>query len=150
MSNLFTNAFFRVINEADIPPVPATAPIESDEMSDVDAMKSTLDPGTNPDDFDINAGSREASIAAAKSHALMVDRLKTWVDKMTEFSEFLNGQRSDSVQSTLSKADEKTLFGTIKNAETKKIALVAKELAGLNEMMKGYLATSNDPKYKGI
>lgn len=146
MSDLFSSAFFKVLSEADIPPVP-DAP--QDELSDSDAMNSTLDPGTDPAAFDIHAGNREASLAAAKSHALMAERLKQWIAKMTEFSEFLNGQNPDSVQSTLAKADEKTLFGVIKNAETKKIALVAKELAGLNEMMKGYMATSSDAKYLG-
>jgi hypothetical protein len=42
------------------------------------------------------------------------------------------------------------LFGSIKTAETKKIALVARELAGFQQMLNGYVASSGDPKYKGV
>lgn len=142
MSNLFSKTFLRVLNEEELPQ-------NIDNMSDADAMASTLDQGTDPTDFDVHAGTREASVAAARSHAMMTDVLGQWINKVVEFQDFLNGQGGDSMQTLLSKADEKSLFGIIKTAETKKIALVAKELAGLNEMLKGYLAGAADPKYKG-
>lgn len=148
MSNLFSKAFFRVLTEQDQPTTPPPAG-DIDAMSDKDAMASTLDAGSSPEDFDVHAGTREAAVAAAKSHAMMSGVLDTWITKVTEFSEFLNGQGGDSIQTMLSKADDKSLFGVIKSAETKKIALVAKELAGLNEMLKGYRASAMDAKYKG-
>jgi hypothetical protein len=146
MSNLFSKAFFKVINEQDEIPV---AQQDVDAMSDADAMASTLDQGTKPEDFDVNAGTREASLASAKSHAMMVDVLEQWISKVRDFSEFLNGQGGKSVQTMLSTAAEKSIFGVIKTAESKKIAIVAKELAGLNEMLKGYLADASNPKYLG-
>lgn len=146
MSNLFSKAFFKVINEQDEAPV---VPPAAEAMSDADAMASTLDQGTSPEDFDVNAGTREASLASAKSHAMMVEVLGQWIESVKEFSEFLNGQDGKSVQTMLSKAAEKSIFGMIKTAESKKIAIVAKELAGLNEMLKGYLADSHNPKYMG-
>jgi hypothetical protein len=42
------------------------------------------------------------------------------------------------------------LFGSLKASETKKIALVARELAGFKEILNGYIASSGDPKYKGV
>lgn len=146
MSNLFSKAFFRVINEQEELP-PSTPDV--DNMSDAEAMTSTLDKGTSPEDFDVHAGSREASVAVARSHAMMIEVLQQWIEKVKEFSEFLNGQKGNSVQSMLAKAAEKSLFGSIKTAEAKKIAIVSKELAGLNEMLKGYLADSHNAKYLG-
>lgn len=130
--------------------LPAPAPVtDPSQMSDADAMASTLDQGTTPEDFDVHAGSREAAIAAAKSHTMMADVLNQWIDKIDTFTDFLNGQQPDSVQTQLSKADDKSLFGSIKTAESKKIGLVCKELAGFSQMLKTYAASSTDPRYKG-
>jgi hypothetical protein len=89
MSDLFSKAFFKVLNEQDELPTPAPEPVDAEAMSDADAMASTLDQGTEPTDFDIHAGSREASVAAAKSHAKMIEVLGQWITKVKEFSEFL-------------------------------------------------------------
>lgn len=148
MSNLFGKAFFRLLSEADELPTPAPSPDPS-AMSDVDAMASTLDQGTTPSDFDIHAGSREASVAAAKSHAMMADALNGWIGRIDEFINFLNGQQPESIQTLLSKADNKSLLGAIKTAESKKIGLICKELAGFNQMLQTYSASSADPKYRG-
>lgn len=146
MSNLFSKAFFKVISEQEEAPVLAP---DTAGVSDADAMAATLDQGTSPEDFDVNAGTREAGLAAAKSHAMMVDVIEQWIVKVKDFSEFLNGQDGKSMQTMLSKAAEKSIFGVIKTAESKKISLVSKELAGLNEMLKGYLADAHNPKYMG-
>jgi hypothetical protein len=63
MSNLFENAFKRVLVEADDVP-----------MTDTEAMASTLDKGTTPSDYDIEAGTQQASIAAAKANVAMVEK----------------------------------------------------------------------------
>ena len=64
------------------------------------------------------------------------------------FINFINSPDASSIQSKLNAAEAQTLYDKIKNAETKKIARVAGELATLNQQLMGYLATSNDPKYK--
>jgi len=150
MSDLFKKAFFRTLREADeLPAVVPTPTTDTSKMSDADAMQSTLDAGTEPTDFDIHSGSREAALAAAKSHSMMVDALNQWIIKIDDFIEFLNGQNTDSVQTHLAKADDKSLLGAIKTAESKKIGLVCKELAGLAQMLKTYSASSGDPRYRG-
>jgi hypothetical protein len=78
----------------------------------------------------------------------MYEQLKGWIDRIDEFSTYLNGTGPDSIQSKLNSAEPDTLFDKISTAETKKIARVAVELTSLNEMLKGYLATANDPKYR--
>ena len=78
----------------------------------------------------------------------MYDELKTWVVKLDTFAEYLNGTGADSVQSRLNSAEPDTLFDKIATAETKKIARVSVEIASLSQMLKGYLASANDPKYR--
>ena len=146
MINLFEKAFKLTLLEKDGLELPA----DPENISDADAMASTLDAGTEPSDYDIEAGTQQASIAAAKANAAMIEKLHVWISKIEEFTIFLNGQNPESIQSQLSKAHEKSLFGSIKTAETKKIALVARELAGFKEMLNGYVASSSDPKYKGV
>ena len=77
----------------------------------------------------------------------MYDELNSWIGKMDEFSNYLNGTES-SIQTSLNSAEPDTIFDSISNAETKKIARVAMEVSALSEILKGYLAGANDPKYK--
>ena len=77
----------------------------------------------------------------------MYDELNSWIGKMDEFSGYLNGTES-SIQTTLNSAESDTIFDSISNSETKKIARVAMEVSALSEILKGYLAGANDPKYK--
>jgi hypothetical protein len=146
-SNLFQKAFVHVLREA-------PEPVETDPtagISDSDAMAQTLDKGTNPAEFDADAGAAADHLAAAtKMHANMVVSLKTWISELEKFSKFLNGTEPDSMQSKLKNAVPATLFDKIRIAETKKIARVAMEITSLNEMLKGYLASSSDNKYRGI
>ena len=58
-----------------------------------------------------------------------------------KFTNYLNSEQADSVQSLLHAASCDTLFNKIAGAETKKIARVAMELSSLIENLKGYLHT---------
>lgn len=142
MSNLFGKAFFRVLNEADDVPV--------DQMSDDQAMLSTLDDGTDPTMLDVHQGSRDAAIAAARTHNMMVDKLNTWCAKIDEFIEFINGTGDECIQGSLAKADDKTIFGSLRASSSKKIGLAAAELAQLRETLRTLISSANDAKYKGM
>ena len=145
MSNLFQKAFVNVLHEA--PEDVAQNP----ELSDTDAMASTLDKGTDPTDFDVDANAAADHIqATSKMQANMVASLQGWISKLEEMAEFLNGTGPESVQSKLKNCVPDTLFDKIRVAETKKIARVSMEVTSLNEMFKGYLASASDPKYKGV
>jgi hypothetical protein len=138
MSN-YGNRFKRVLVEQD-----------DTEITDKDAMVQTLDKGTSPEDFDVNAppAGVEAVPTMSAVQKKMYEQLKGWIDRIDEFSTYLNGTGPESIQSKLNAAEPDTLFDKISTAETKKIARVAVELTSLNEMLKGYLATANDPKYR--
>ena len=116
------------------------------EMTDQEAMASTLDPETSPDDFDVDAPASGQGAIGAQSKQ-MFDELNGWIQELDRFADYLNGT-SDSIQTSLNAAEPDTIFDSISNAETKKIARVAMEISSLSEILKGYLAGANDPKYK--
>ena len=146
-SNLFEKAFVHVLREA-------PEPVQQDpasELSDADAMAQTLDKGTDPSDFDGDtAAAADHMAATSKMQANMVSSLKSWISQLEQFSKFLNGTDPSSVQSKLKDCVPDTLFDKIRVAETKKIARVAMEISSLNEMLKGYLASSNNASFRGV
>jgi hypothetical protein len=118
---------------------------ENTELTDQEAMASTLDPDTSIDEFDVDVPEGDSPISSQSKQ--MFEELNSWIQKMDEFSDYLNGT-SDSIQTSLNAAEADTIFDSISNAETKKIARVAMEISSLSEILKGYLAGANDPKYK--
>jgi len=135
--SLYQNRFKKFLSEQDD---------ENVELTDQEAMASTLDAETAPEDFDVDApASGEGAIGAQSKQ--MFEELNSWIQEMDRFSAYLNGT-SDSIQTSLNAAEPDTIFDSISNAETKKIARVAMEISSLSEILKGYLAGANDPKYK--
>lgn len=127
--------------------------IEKDQelTDDQSAMAQTLDQGTQVSDFDVPNAPEVGAQAMPTMNAIqkqMHEELKQWTIKINDFINFINSPDASSIQSKLNAAEAQTLYDKIKNAETKKIARVAGELATLNQQLMGYLATSNDPKYK--
>jgi|TARA_R100000482_G_scaffold124935_1_gene80106 hypothetical protein len=135
--SLYVKKFNRVLKEQDEDLEP--------EVTDQDAMAAELDPETDPGDFDVDT----PDTPVANGQKEMFDELNSWIGEMDRFSEYLNGT-TDSIQTKLNQAEEDTLFDSISNAETKKIARVAMEISSLSEIMKGYLAGANDPKYRYV
>ena len=123
---------------------------EKDDITDKEAMEMTLDKGTDPAQYDVKPVDPGAQLTPSMSgiQKKMYDELKTWVVELDRLAEYLNGTGPESMQSRLNSAEPDTLFDKISTAETKKIARVSVEIASLSQMLKGYLATANDPKYK--
>lgn len=123
---------------------------EKDEMTDRDAMSQTLDKGTDPAEFDVEPVEVGAQVMPTMGavQKKMYQELKQWVSELDRVAEYLNGTGPESMQSKLNSAESDTLFDKISTAETKKIARVSVEIASLSQMLKGYLATANDPKYR--
>jgi len=139
--NSYVNRFKKVLLEQD-----------GVDITDRDAMASTLDKGTTPEDFDIEApkgvvGQVPAELTVFQKQ--MFDELRKWLGDMEQFKEYLNGTGGESIQTKLNSASPETLFKKISDAETKKISRVAMELGSLIEILKGYLAGAADSKYKG-
>lgn len=135
--SLYQNRFKKFLSEQDD---------ENVELTDQEAMASTLDDGTAPEDFDVDAPASGGGAIGTQSKQ-MYEQLSGWIEEMDRFSAYLNGT-TDSIQTSLNAAEPDTIFDSISNAETKKIARVAMEISSLSEILKGYLAGANDPKYK--
>ena len=135
--SLYVKKFSKFLNEQD-------EELDS-EITDTEAMDTTLDDGTDAGDFDVEVP--DAPVANGQKE--MYDQLNSWIQEMDRFSDYLNGTEG-SVQTKLNTAEDDTLFDSISNAETKKIARVAMEISSLSEILKGYLAGANDPKYKYV
>jgi hypothetical protein len=135
--SLYVKKFSKFLNEQD-------EELDS-EITDTEAMDTTLDDGTDAGDFDVEVP--DAPVANGQKE--MYDELNSWIQEMDRFSDYLNGTEG-SVQTKLNTAEDDTLFDSISNAETKKIARVAMEISSLSEILKGYLAGANDPKYKYV
>jgi hypothetical protein len=146
MSNLFQKAFVSVLREQ-----PELEPSTYD-ISDSEAMVQTLDKGTDPSMLDVEGGPEAGHLAAtSKMQQNMVITLSGWIDKLDEFSNFLNNPSDpNSIQYKLKNSVRDTLFDKIRVAETKKISRVAVEIASLNELMRGYSASVDDSKFRGV
>ena len=130
---------------ASLPPVE-----QPNNTDDVDAMQNTLDDGSQVSDFDIqNVNQLQQDMQNHKA-TQMISVLKQWIDRISEFKEFLNGTDESSIQTTLSKAIPDTLFDKIKTSENKRIARVASDLGAFNEILKGYIASADDPKNRFV
>jgi hypothetical protein len=141
--NAYERTFLKVLKEEPTP----------EEMTDREAMAQTLDDGSSPEDFDIDgADSAQKHIeASSKMQQQMVSELQRWIGELEKFSKFLNDPSNPtSMQSRLRSAIPDTIFDKIRIAENKKIARVSMEVTSLNEMLKGYLSSSQDPKFKGV
>ena len=118
---------------------------ENTELTDQEAMASTLEPETSPEDFDVDVPAGDDPVSTQSKQ--MFEELSSWINEMDRFGDYLNGT-ANSIQTSLNSAEPDTIFDSISNAETKKIARVAMEVSSLSEILKGYLAGANDPKYK--
>ena len=118
---------------------------ENTELTDQEAMASTLEPETSPEDFDVDVPAGDDPVSTQSKQ--MFEELSSWINEMDRFGDYLNGT-ANSIQTSLNSAEPDTIFDSISNAETKKIARVAMEVSSLSEILKGYLAGANAPKYK--
>ena len=134
--SLYSKKFIKFLNEQD-----------DEQLDDVEAMQSTLEPETDVKDFDIDVPETSDGSPVGSQQRQMFDELSQWIQEMDKFSNYLNGT-DDSIQTSLNSAESDTIFDSISNSETKKIARVAMEVSALSEILKGYLAGANDPKYK--
>lgn len=118
------------------------------------AMQGTLDDETDPSQFDVAQDAQDinASVeqAISEREAQMVQKIGGWISQMEQFRDFLNGPEGDSIQKNLADAEPETILDKMRNAEQRKIARVATELAALIESFKGYIAQSGNANLKYV
>jgi|TARA_R100000027_G_scaffold11720_1_gene8332 hypothetical protein len=139
----FENRFFKVLSEQD---------------DDREAFENSLDQDTNPEEFDLDVDvdvqaddpALKAASAVAERNEAMKDELRSWIKRMEEFLDYLNGEEQNSIQQKLANAEPDTIFDRMKQSEQRKISRVATELAGVTESFKGYLAQTENPQFKYV
>jgi len=100
---------------------------------------------TDVKQFGATPGSDQVSQAKQESQAHQLGELESWIGRIDEFINYLNGVNDESIQTKLHKSGCDSMFEKIARSETKKIARVAVDLSSLAESLKGYLiAGSND------
>ena len=136
-----------------------TALHEQDETEkEKEAFENSLDQDTNPEDFDVDVDvdvqpdypAMKAASAVAERNEAMKSELRSWIGRMEDFLDYLNGEEPESIQQKLANAEPDTIFDRMKQSEQRKISRVATELAGVTESFKGYLAQTENPQFKYV
>lgn len=129
--SIFKSQFNKVLNEEEelAPPSPA---------GDEAAMVAGMDGTASPEAFDDVAPSPEGDIAAQETSHI-TGKLTSWIDKIEEFIEYLNGLSPDSINYELNRADCSSIMSDVQRSESKKISRVAQDLSSLSEALKQYL-----------
>ena len=123
-----------------------------------DAMKQTLDDGTNPEDFDTNMelspeeaqATDEVADAMSRRNEQIVAELQTWIDQIEEFLSFLNSEDPNSIQSRLAAAVPDTIMDKMKQSQQTKISRVAADLASLHQNFLGFMSQTQNAKFKYV
>jgi hypothetical protein len=112
--------------------------LTEDEEQDELALQQGLDQDTAPDAFndvpDVPVETSEMS-AVGKS----TQQLNDWINKIEDFTEYLNGLSPNSINYELNRADCSTIMADVQRSETKKISRVAQDLSSLAQSLKQYL-----------
>ena len=116
------------------------------DVTDTEAADAELDTMSSSD-LGADVGDVATSTTMTDQQRQMYDELKSWVEEMDKFANYVNGTE-DSITTKINSAESDTIYDSIANAETKKMARVAMEVMSLSEILKGYLAGANDPKYR--
>jgi uncharacterized FlaG/YvyC family protein len=132
----------------------------NEDIEDREAFEAELEDNTDAQDFDIDlevdetAVEEDPNVKAAQAvnerNESMKEELRSWIGKMEEFLDYLNGEEADSIQQKLANAEPDTIFDRMKASEQRKLARVATELAGVTESFKGYLAQSGTSQFKYV
>jgi len=141
----FAQAFKRVLNESD------------DKSPERQAMESSLDPNTDPTDFDADLslgpdeiGKDEVADAMSRQNQQMVAKIQTWISETERFLTFLNGEDPSSIQSQLAAAIPETIMDKMKQSQQTKISRVASDLASFHQSLLGFMAQTKNSKLRGV
>ena len=146
--HIFSNVFSTLLEQDEGIPSAAQA---ADNVST--GGEAPAQGGAEAADFgasEISPEDREILQHAAQREMQMIKNLQGWIVELDNMVDYLNGTGGNSIQMQLKKAVPDTIFDKMRTAEAKKIARVAKEISALAETFKGYLATSNEPKYRFV
>lgn len=131
--SLFKNKFVTLLEQEEEEIAP---PVDTEQSP----LEGEVDPEVSPEQFGASVKPGD-DIESLKQSSLENQKaeLQTWVTKIEEFIEYLNGVNGESIQAKLHDAGCDSLFEKIASSEHKRLARVAVELSALAESFKGYL-----------
>ena len=92
--------------------------VNPDDIGDADAFASSLDDGTNPQDFDTSSPTGAPAVSPEEQiRDKQVQQLGQWIEKLTSVTAYLNGVDNNSIQKVLNDAEEGSLFADLGNHE---------------------------------
>jgi hypothetical protein len=123
------------------------------------AFEASLDDGTDPTDFEVNADQPSTPISPAdkavhdamsKRNQEIVNELQGWITEIETFLAFLNSEDPSSIQSRLAGAEPDTVMDKMKQSQQTKISRVASDLASLHQNFLGFMAQTSNPRYRYV
>jgi len=107
-----------------------------DFSQDSQAFNASLDPNTNPDTFNVEPQAPGYSQRYA-------EKAKSWIKKIEDFSEWINGTEAGSLNKQINDLDVEggPLEGISKSSHT--LTKIAEDLAALTETLKGYILSAD-------
>ena len=114
--------------------------VEGETEGDDVSWKASLDKTTNPEDFDTEDNPRLEVDSSG------VEAARSWVSKLEEMAEFVNGTGPESLNSKINVLEVKNSipFRGVVRREEKRITKLAENLRGLAEVFKSLII--NSPK----
>jgi hypothetical protein len=143
----FAKNFISVLKEADL-----------DRDLERKAMEGSLEDGIDPSEFDTNMemSPEEAQVtdevadAMSRRNQQIIGELQGWIDQIEDFLAFLNSEDPSSVQSKLAAAEPDTVLDKMKQSQQTKISRVASDLASLHQNFLGYMAQTQNARFKYV
>lgn len=134
--SVFQKRFIKVVEAAN--------DIDAEAAGDKAAMAATLDQGSTPRDYEVNAPTLSTQDVLKQSYEMQAGELQQWIGEIDRFVQYINGDTDASIQSKLHNASCDTMFEKIASSESKKISRVASELSALVQSFKGYLISGKN------
>jgi hypothetical protein len=143
----FAKNFISVLKEADL-----------DRDLERQAMEGSLEDGIDPSEFDTNMemspeeaqATDEVADAMSRRNQQIIGELQGWIDQIEDFLAFLNSEDPSSVQSKLAAAEPDTVLDKMKQSQQTKISRVASDLASLHQNFLGYMAQTQNARFKYV
>jgi len=122
------------------------------------AMEGSLEDGTDPNEFDVSLeispeeqqSTDEVADAMSRRNQQIIQQLQGWIDEVDDFLRFLNSEDPNSVQSILAAAEPDTVMDKMKQSQQTKISRVASDLASLHQNFLGFMAQTQNTRFKYV
>jgi hypothetical protein len=132
MTNKFKSKFLKLLKEA--------PELDFDPTMERDAAESSMDgiDDVGIDDYDVDMEPDPNAInntddPLARQNQEMGSLLDKWSTNIDEFTKYINGEQSTSIQMTLKNANPQSVLGKLQKHQ-ERIAKIAADLAALREL----------------